>query len=147
MSMAFKDSVTGAGQYELNSKSGDQCMNVAAMDILISGEDQVANVLLTEAKNTYKHIAAAADTVCVDAATLAANGSAWLEAIIIGAAVDAFVITVYDNVAASGTVVSILTVDTGLITPVVIPFRIRLASGLSVKTAGTGTPDITVVYR
>lgn len=134
---------SGLPAFNLGTDSGLK----VSLGSLLSGEDQLANVLLVEGKNTYKHIISATDTVCVDAAGLAANGSAWLESIIIGAAADAFVITIYDNTAASGTVVAILTVDTGLLTPTVIPFRVRLASGLTVKTAGTGTPDITVVYR
>ncbi len=72
----FKDSVTGKREPELLSKDGNQLTNVAAMDITISGEDQVNDHLVVRppamsitnwkyhvpAENTKATIAAAAST-------------------------------------------------------------------------------------
>jgi hypothetical protein len=72
----FKDSVTETAVVDLYSKSGNQVVNVGAMDITVSGEDQANNQLVVKppasgitqwkyhvpAENTTATISAAAAT-------------------------------------------------------------------------------------
>lgn len=106
----------------------------------IAGEDVLANRLITESGCSFSSISA--DTAVISAATVAANGSGYLERIICTAS-SSLVIKVYDNTAASGTVVlDSITLTAGSIYEV----GVRLTTGLYVDfVSGTGT--ITVVYR
>ena len=52
-------------------------------------------------------------------------------------------ITIYDNTAASGTVLAIIDPDTGA-TPFALQYECPFQNGLTIVTAGT--PDVTVIF-
>src|SRR5258706_5392909 len=85
------------------------------------------------------HIAGAATTVVK-------SGAGVLRKIIINKAVSLGVITVYDNTAASGTVLAIITNPLALLASVVpIDYDVKFSTGLTIVTSAAD--DLTVVYN
>lgn len=92
-------------------------------------------------KNQYNstNITAAAPTT-----TVVATGSGILHAIVLNKPLATSVITVYNNTAASGTVLATITVPASP-QPVTLTYDIVFAIGLTITTA-TAASDITVVW-
>lgn len=92
-----------------------------------------------------------------NATTVVSSGPGALAAILIGNNTTGGTITVYDNTAASGTVIMQLNIATpsgGLLStsgqpsPVLIgPFGIEFLTGLTVVTSGSSNNDITILYE
>jgi len=80
-----------------------------------------------------------------DATTVVKSGAGTLSRIVINAPTATEVITMYDNTAASGTIVGKITIPASP-QPVSLEFGVAFATGLTVLTA-TATSDITIVYR
>ena len=91
----------------------------------------------------YNHITAAAPT-----ATVVKSGAGRLHKICINTPAANAVVTVYDNTAASGTVIAILTQPAALLSSGVncAEYDLAFGTGLTVNTA-TAAQDITVTYR
>lgn len=104
------------------------------LSTLISGEDQTNNVLKVEQRFSYSHITTATTTVVK-------NSAGFLHAITVNTTA-AGSITVYDNTAASGTVIAVLKASVGEQT---FTYNVSCSNGITVVTAAAS--DITVSYR
>lgn len=80
-----------------------------------------------------------------DATTVVKSGAGTLSRIVLNAPTATEVITIYDNTAASGTIIGKITIPTSP-QPVSIEFGVAFATGLTILTA-TATSDLTIVYR
>lgn len=78
----------------------------------------------------------------VNGTTTIKSGAGFLHTITIGTAGTTDTITVYDNTAASGTVIAVIN-DT---TPGTHTFDVGFTTGLTIVIAGTTAPDVTVAY-
>lgn len=99
--------------------------------------DQVTSVPVA---NLASHISTATTTVVK-------SGSGTLERIVVNKHVATGVITVYDNTAASGTVLAIITTGAAVLTdpPITGIYGIPFSTGLTIVTSQA--EDLTVVYR
>jgi len=87
----------------------------------------------------HAHIAGAATTVVK-------SGAGRLHRIIYNKAVALSVVTIYDNTAASGTVIAIITMPAALLASQwSVEYDVPFATGLTIVTSAAD--DITVVYR
>lgn len=86
----------------------------------------------------YAHVAVSGVTVVKPSAGL-------LEAININSAVSGSVITIYDNIAGSGSVVGAVAVGSTTPVPSQVPFGIATETGLTISVSGS--VDLTVIYR
>ncbi len=103
-------------------------------------EDGLANRALVEQRNTFLNITAAAPTT-----TLVKSGVGLLHAIIFNKPVATGVVTIYDNTAASGTIIATITTPANPL-PVPLVYDVAFSTGLTITTA-TAAQDITVAYR
>ncbi len=92
----------------------------------------------------YSHIATATTTV------VKAAPGAFFGLMVNGTPAASETVTVYDNTAASGAVVAIISLATTTVAPGFIPFGphgvgVSLKTGLTIVTSGT--TDITAIYR
>jgi hypothetical protein len=87
--------------------------------------------------NKYQHIT-------TDTTTVVKSGSGILRMVSIGTPAATETITLYDNTAASGTVIAVITVVAGA--PIALPYDVVFNTGLTVVTA-TAAGDITVAYQ
>lgn len=96
-----------------------------------------------EGGRTYSHITAAAPTT-----TVVKSGAGHLHTLVINTPAANAVITIYDNTAASGTVIAIITQPAALLSsgPTTVVYDIAFTTGLTIHTA-TAAQDITVSYR
>ena len=94
--------------------------------------------LKVETNNSYSHIATSTNTV-----VKASPGN--LHSITINQlGTVASLITIYENTAASGTVIGIIN---SLTFSGTFTFDVAFATGLTITTTGTAAPDLTVSYR
>ena len=78
--------------------------------------------------------------------TAVKSGSGTLKSIVVNTAVANAVITIYDNTAASGTVIAIITEPAALLSNhYVLPYGIRFTKGLTVVSSST--EDFTIVWN
>lgn len=79
--------------------------------------------------------------------TVVKSGAGTLERIVVNKHVVAGVTTIYDNTAASGTILAIITVGVALLTdpPITAIYGIPFATGLTIVTSQA--EDLTIVYR
>ena len=108
--------------------------NSQSMDTLISGEDTTNNVLKVEERFAYSHISTATTTVVK-------NAAGFLHSIVVNTTA-AGTITVYDNTAASGTVIAILKASVAENTYI---YDVVCNTGITIVTAAAS--DITASYR
>ena len=88
----------------------------------------------------YTHITTQTTTAAI------ITGRGVIRKIVINKPLAGGVITIYDNTAASGNVIGIITCDVTLSdSPVSIDYDVVVGTGLTIKTAGANQ-DITVVY-
>lgn len=79
------------------------------------------------------------------ATTVVKSGAGTLSRLVLNAPTATEVITIYDNTAASGTIIGKITIPASP-QPVSIEFGVAFATGLTILTA-TASSDLTVVYR
>lgn len=107
----------------------------------IAGEDLTNDVQKVEQRFSYLNIAAGQATTTVK------SGAGFLHAIIFnGPATATNTTTVYDNTAASGTVIAI-PLATGVIAPTSVVYNCSFSTGLTIITATANGANMTVVYR
>lgn len=107
----------------------------------IAGEDIADNRLFVEQHNSYLNIVAGQATTTVK------SGAGFLHSITFNSAATATnVTTVYDNTAASGTVVAIPAATTATI-PVTLTYDVAFTIGLTIITATANGSNMTVSYR
>lgn len=107
----------------------------------IAGEDVPNDVLKVEQRFSYSHIAAGQATTTVK------SGAGFLHAIVFGGAATATnTTTIYDNTAASGTVISI-PAATAVASPITVVYDVAFTTGLTIITATANGCDMTVAYR
>jgi hypothetical protein len=102
----------------------------------LAGEDLTNDVMKVEARFTYFHISTNTTTVCK-------STSGYLKSITINNPGASETVTVYDNSAASGSIIAVI-VPTVTCT---LWFEDNLLTGLTIVTAGTTPCDITVNAR
>lgn len=108
---------------------------------LLAGEDLVNNRQIVEQRFSYTQIAAG------QATTIVKTGAGFLHAIVFNSAATATnVTTVYDNSAASGTVIAIPAATTATIVASVI-YDVSFATGLTILTATANGSNMTIVWR
>ena len=108
----------------------------------LAGEDLTNDVMKVEQQNSYSNITLAAPT-----ATVVKSGAGMLHAIVVNKAAATGVITIYDNTAASGTIIGTITMPAALLAnQFTLLFDVKFATGLTVNTA-TAAQDLTVAYR
>ena len=107
---------------------------------LISGEDQTNNVLKVEGQFTRASMTSATTTTHK-------SGSGLLHTITVNKAIAAATITMYDNTAASGTLIGTITFGAALLTdpPLLGIYDINFGTGFTVVTSAA--TDITFSYR
>lgn len=117
---------------------GNLKVNMAS---LISGEDQTNDRLKVYQPNSFLNITLAAPTT-----TVVKGSAGFLNKIIINKATALGVITIYDNTAASGTLIGTITMPATLLAnQIVLNFDIAFTTGLTIVTS-TAAQDITVSY-
>lgn len=123
--------VSGLGYDDVVDSNGNLRVNV---NVLLAGEDQTNDVIKTEQRYSYSHIA-------TNTTTVVKSTPGFLHSITVNTTA-AGAITVYDNTAGSGTVIAILksSVVEGTYT-----FDVTCTTGITVVTAAAS--DITVSYR
>ncbi len=107
----------------------------------LAGEDLTNDVIKTEQRFSYSVVNSAATTVVK-------SGSGFFHGMIItNAGATSNTIKIYDNIAASGTVILDFSTSGGV--PVVGGYIVDVAftTGLTIVTAGTTSPVLTVSYR
>lgn len=111
------------------------------LDSLLSGEDQMADVVKVEQRFSYANITTQTTTVVKGAAGL-------LNSIIINKPLASGVIAIYDNTAGSGTLIGTITLPATLLQdgPKTAVYNAVFSTGLTIVTSGA-TQDITVSYR
>ncbi len=126
-----------------NALSSDLSGNLrVTLGTLISGEDQANNVVKVEERFGYLNIVLAAPTT-----TTVKSGAGFLHAIIVNKAAATGVITVYDNTAASGTLIATITQPAAVVeSQFSLTYDVAFATGLTIVTA-TAAQDITVSFR
>jgi hypothetical protein len=78
--------------------------------------------------------------------TVVKSGGGVLKSIVINTAVANGVIAIYDNTAASGTLIGTITLPAVVLdSQYAIPYGVRFSTGLTIVT--TGTPNLTVVWN
>ena len=93
----------------------------------------------TSSASPYLHIAGAATTVVK-------SGPGIFRRLLINKAVALSTITIYDNVAASGTIIAIIAQPVALLAAqVCLPYEISFTTGLTLVTSAAD--DVTVVYN
>lgn len=108
---------------------------------LIAGEDLTNNKLVVEQRNSYLNIAAG------QATTVVKSGAGFLHSITFNSAATATnTTTVYDNTAASGTVIAIPAATTATV-PTTLTYDVSFATGLTIITATANGSNMTVSYR
>lgn len=108
----------------------------------LAGEDLTNDVLKVEQRFSYTPITLAAPTT-----TVVKSGAGFLHAIIINKATATGVITIYDNTAASGTIIATITQPAAVLaTSYVLPYNVSFATGLTIVTSAAAQ-DITVSWR
>jgi hypothetical protein len=100
----------------------------------------IGAMAVEESGRAFTHISTATTTTVK-------SGKGNLHQIVIGTYIASATITIYDNTAASGTIISTLTLPSTItsLAPVSIPFDIAFSTGLTIVTSGA--TDITVSYR
>lgn len=132
--------ITGAG----DASAANQVIANAALAALVAAiqapgyEDGVANRALVEQRNAYQNIT-------TNTTTVVKSGPGLLHALTFNKPVATAVVTIYDNTAASGTVIGTITVPASP-QPFTLVFDVAFATGLTILTA-TAAQDITVSYR
>ena len=118
--------------------SGNLYANLAT---LIAGEDALIDVLKVEQRFSFLNIAAG------QATTVVKSGAGFLHAIVFnGPATATNTTTVYDNTAASGTVIAI-PLATAAAAPLTLTFNCAFTVGLTIITATANGANMTVIYR
>jgi len=109
------------------------------MATLIAGEDLTNNVLKTEERFSYAHVAAGTATTTVK------SGAGFLHCLSINTkGASSNTLTVYDNTAGSGTVIAVIDTTAQVQS---LFYDVTFATGLTIVSAtGTGA-DYTVAYR
>lgn len=108
---------------------------------LIAGENLTTNRLNVEPVYSFQNISSTATTVVK-------SGAGTLHTITINKPVASSVITIYDNTAASGTLIATITLPATLLQegPYSAIYDVSFSTGLTIVTA-TGASDITASYR
>lgn len=107
----------------------------------IAGEDLANNVMKVEQRFSYLNIAAGQATTTVK------SGAGFLHSITFNSAATATnTTTVYDNTAASGTVIAIPAATTATV-PTTLTYDVSFATGLTIITATANGSNMTVSYR
>jgi len=107
----------------------------------IAGEDLANDVLKAELRYSYTHQAGTTAGVTVK------SGAGFLHALTINQPVASSVITLYDNTAASGTVISVVTLPATIVSgPATLTYNVSFVTGLELVIA-TGASDVTVSWR
>ncbi len=127
--------VTVVGNTQFRVRSTAAWTGTATINATLS--DAVAGMQI-EPKNKFTHIHGAATTTVK-------SGAGKLDSLIINAQTGQ-IITIYDNTAASGTVIAIVVGGTKSDLTTCTPYNIEFSTGLTVVTT-TGTSDITVTYQ
>lgn len=111
-----------------------------SMGDLISGENQTTNRMMVEHYYSGTNITSATTTTVL-------SGAGLFHSIVINKAVATGVITIYDNTAASGTVIGTITFGAALLSdpPIFTLYNRQVSTGITIVTS-TAT-DITVMYR
>lgn len=106
----------------------------------LAGEDLVNDVLKCETQCSGTRISTATTTVVK-------SGAGFLHAITFGKRVAGEVVTIYNNTAASGTILAVLTSANPLLTdaPFTLPLSVKFSIGCTIVTAAAS--DITVSWR
>lgn len=104
----------------------------------IAGEDLPSNRLRTEQVYSSDY------TTGTTAGKNILTGVGYIKGILIGAPAATSVVTVYDNTAASGTIICKLTLAAGL--PFYLPIERLIAIGIELVVA-TASADVTIFYR
>jgi len=108
---------------------------------LIAGEDLTNNVLKVEQRFSYAHIAIGTATTTVK------SGAGFLHSITFNnAAVATNTTTVYDNTAASGTIIAVPAATTATV-PITLVYDVSFSTGLTIITATANGSDMTVSFR
>jgi len=120
--------------------------SINAMDVnektLLAGEDLTVGVMKVEQRFNATNITLAAPTT-----TVVKSGAGFLHAIIINKTTATGVITIYDNTAASGTIIATITQPAAVLaTSYVLSYDVSFATGLTIVTS-TAAQDITVSWR
>ncbi len=106
----------------------------------LAGEDVANDVIKVEQRFSYANIVLAAPTT-----TVVKSGAGFLHSITFNKPVATGVVTIYDNTAASGTLIGTITVPASPM-PVTLFYDAAFTTGLTIVTA-TAAQDITVSYR
>lgn len=150
MGESIRGTYRPAGSPNLSAAGGMQCSEVdMTKDCYLKFveqqaplfEDQVVGVAVVEHRYSATNINSTATTVVK-------TGAGLLHALIIGTPVASSVITIFDNTAASGTVLLKITLPATLLNqgPMAVIIDAIFATGLTVLTA-TGASDLTVTWR
>lgn len=124
--------VPAAGLYGYNGAGGDRVrVSTVGTGILVAAPPDYSytHIAAGQATTTVKSGAGSLHMICFNSAAAATN-----------------VTTVYDNTAASGTVIAIPTV-TGLTFLSCVQYDLKFGTGLTINTATANGSDMTVVYR
>jgi len=133
-----------ASLYGKNAAAGDTAISVdssgrvaVSLGTLIAGEDQTNNVMRVEEWGN-------ATNITTKTTTTVKSGAGFLEGITINKIGTTDTLTIYDNTAASGTVIGTITVQA---TTPYYPYKARFSTGLTVVSGGGTAGDYTVVSR
>ena len=132
--------ITNAVGRLFNASTYDRSRNANSAAAVANG---IGSLSVEEGGRTFSHITAAAPT-----ATVVKSGAGHFGKLCINTPAATGVITVYDNTAASGTVIAVITQPAVLLStqPVCLPYDVAFGTGLTVNTA-TAAQDLTVTYR
>jgi hypothetical protein len=119
----------------------DQYTRVVNLEVQVAGEDLTNDVLKVEERFSYLNIVAG------QATTVVKTGSGLLHAIIFnGPATATNTTNVYDNTAASGTLIA-TPLATAVVLPTTVTYNCAFSTGLTIITATANGANMTVVYR
>jgi hypothetical protein len=123
----------------LTDSLGNAQQNMATK---LAGEDLANDVMKSELRYSYLHQAGTTAGVTVK------SGAGFLHALNLNTPVASTVVTLYDNTAASGTVIAVITLPGTLVSegPSTAIYNVSFTTGLELVVA-TGAADVTVSYR
>lgn len=102
----------------------------------------VAVALVDPATGTFSGGGGSYAHITTNTTTTVKSGAGTLQNIVINNPGSAWVATVYDNTAGSGTVIAVISAAAGQ----TLPYNLRFSAGLTIVTTGTTPGDMTVIY-
>lgn len=131
---------TTAADVTSTANGADHQATDTAEQFQSTAEDNVAQRILVEQRNSFTNITSATTTTVK-------SGAGFFKGLVINKGVAAATITIYDNTTNSGTKIGTVTFGGSLLTdpPWTADYNVSFATGLTIVTSGA--TDITVAYR